>query len=606
MPTRVLLAPGLRLADLQDPQLPNLNTLARTGTLALVNGLTARGQAELRLGLAGLPGPKLAAGRGRFLLPAIDRPYGVAADLDALARATADFVPLAIVEPGDLERALRYALLCFPEPAARHRAAALADLDLLIGRLWPPLAARGGVLHLLVPVPATPGPLGMGLWVAAGASFRPGVFRTGSTRTPGVVARADVVAALKGGVGPSLAVLPGSLADLDRLARDSERAERLRRPAWGLLRGGLLLLAAIALPVAARPRLARALLPAALALLLLAFLTGDLVAAPGWARAAWHGAILMVTVGTACVRREAAVPLLAAIVLLLLGEVLSGGHLLRWSALGYSLALGARSYGIGNEAVGVLLGATILLPFAAAPLWRGTRCAAWMGALLWLLVTVAIGSPTHGSDFGGALSSALAAGVALPALHGQRLKARHLLLALAALVVLGVLLALWDASRPPEARSHLGRLVASAGKEGLAPLAAVAKTKAATALRVAGSVWGLLLVVEAWIGWVLLRRASRGRGRLARIDAAPDAGGGAGGDRSPRPADTPALSVGLRQLLPAAAALLLFNDSGVVAASLCLALLPAGAAAVAAGTPIEGAARSLPPGSDPPLEARAG
>lgn len=622
-----MLAPGLGLKELADVRYPNLAALAASGAVGLMNVTNADwredlasacltlGSGERRAWRPEAPGePPLllgerfqAAGRrvcaltvgsrwggGELLLavgdatrraahtprPAflsdLERPFGVAADLPVLLRAarrSLDRCDLLAVDPGDLERARRYAPFCLPERAAAHAHAARRDLDRLIGALWPQARSMGGQLFLVSPVAGTDGPWGLGLLVAAGPPWPRGLLTSPSTRLPGLVTNLDLLPTLlaqAGLDGADLAGRPfrstgaGGLGELERLARWSARAETARGPAWDLLRAGLIALLLLSALTRVRSRLRRTLLPAALWLFLVVLLAGDLVAPPGAARAAAHAVLvgLAVAAGWALSRWE--LPLLGALVLLLLGDLSSGGHLLRWSPLGHSVALGARYYGIGNELAGLLLGVTLLLPFAAcsaarhAP--RARRRAAWAGVALYGLVIAAVGSPVLGANFGGALAAALVFALAVPVLLGLRARVRHVALALGVLLLAGMLFALWDARRPPEAQSHVGRLIAAARHDRGAPLARALAGKAQTAARVTFSLWGLLLLGELVVGLWLLRRATL-----------PDPS-----DPSPLP------ERGLRLLLPAAAGMLLFNDSGVIGAALALALLPAGAAALPA------------------------
>lgn len=198
------------------------------------------------------------------------------------------------------------------------------------------------------------------------------------------------------------------------------------------------------------------------------------------------------------------------------------------------------------------------MPFAAAAALPDHRGAvAWGGALLYGVTLTLVGSPAAGADFGGALAAAVAFALALPALAGRRLRARHALAALAACLAVAALFAAWDATRPPADRSHLGRLVTAVRAGGLEPLAAIVAGKAITAARVTFGLWGALALAEAAIGMALLRSA---------------------------PSANP-LRAGFALLVPTAVALLLFNDSGVIAAALALAPLPIAAAVLAEELP---------------------
>lgn len=119
--------------------------------------------------------------------------------------------------------------------------------------------------------------------------------------------------------------------------------------------------------------------------------------------------------------------------------LLHGGDLLRWSGFGYVLQEGARYYGVGNEMAGSLLGAQsgFLL----------TEGAGW-GLLRWLATALAVGAPFWGANVGAMLSALCVAGV-------QALRSRRTLLWGAGAVVALVLgIVVWEALSPHP--SHLG------------------------------------------------------------------------------------------------------------------------------------------------------
>ncbi|MFC5446872.1 hypothetical protein [Paenibacillus aestuarii] len=179
----------------------------------------------------------------------------------------------------------------------------------------------------------------------------------------------------------------------------------------------------------------------------------------------------------------------------------TGAHAMKYSPLSYDPMIGARYYGIGNEYMGVMIGALILGVTAALqrrhdrePALHGggqgesaprtlaeleTAAAAeappaaakpartvWMAACAaFLLVTVCLAAPSLGANAGGALSAAVAFGVAgVLITAGSRWRERRLsrgIALLAALLALGFV-ALWllnSADSPVAAarESHVGR-----------------------------------------------------------------------------------------------------------------------------------------------------
>jgi hypothetical protein len=633
-PVLLLLAPGLSLTDLDDPGFPNLGRLAQRSCIGLMNvtmaawrtdlasacltlgagirtaapsgfapaldgiRLNANALDRLRAGAkprrawgslgASLDGSGTRTGLvvassqttrpiGAELLLAVmnrsgavaeaadatalvrrahDRPYGVAADLTGVAAAARRLLArcdLVAVDAGDLERARQYAPLCLPARAAAHRLGAMQDLDRLLGEVVPEALRRDGTLFLLSPVAADAHPFGVAL--VAGPHWPAGLLTSPATRTPGLVTNTDLLPTLADGSGPrgrGYRSVPGELDDLQRLATATLRVEAIRPLAWGILRGALLLVALLAAIPRSRP-IARRLLPVPYVVPGLLLLAGDLIVPPPGPAALVHAVTgILILLALLLPRRDESVSLrlallTGAITALILGDLATDARLLRGSPLGYSLSLGARYYGIGNEAAGLLLGSALLLPFAlAGSSRRASRAAAAAGLVLYGVVAFALGSPSLGADFGTALAAVAAAALALPRLFRRRISAWHVAYALIASLLGAVLLALWDAGRAPELQTHLGRLVAEMQTRGITPLVTALVGKASTGLRVATGLWGVLVVLQTGIGLALLRHAPR----------------------------TTTLSDGVSLLVPTAVALILFNDSGVIAAALALAPLP--------------------------------
>jgi hypothetical protein len=219
------------------------------------------------------------------------------------------------------------------------------------------------------------------------------------------------------------------------------------------------------------------------------------------------------------------------------------GPLLTDSWLGYSVTEGARYYGVGNETAGALLGTCTPL---IQPLLCGRRALA--GATILVTFAVLLAWPGGGANLGASVAFALAGGVAASiATRGDRRAA--VAASVGAVVVAAVAAAVFLVDRGDGA-SHLG--LAFANADGLG---AIALRKAALNARLlVHSPWALCLVASV----ALLPTARR---RLVRAEAAS------------------ALTV----LIVGAAAMLVANDSGVVAAGMALAVgLPALLAANAA------------------------
>ncbi len=199
-------------------------------------------------------------------------------------------------------------------------------------------------------------------------------------------------------------------------------------------------------------------------------------------------------------RRHPLAPLawvMGATVAVLALDVATGARLQTASVLGYSPHTAARFYGLGNSAFAVLAATTILagvLHLEHAPRRREALVAV---AALFAFVLVLDGAPSLGDDVGGVLTLGPVFALTLVALAGRRITWRVVAVALVGtLAVLGVAAGI-DLLRPPEARTHLGRVVADT-LDGHGGLGSTIARKAEANLRVfRASIWAWLVPIVA-------------------------------------------------------------------------------------------------------------
>jgi hypothetical protein len=350
-----------------------------------------------------------------------------------------------------------------------------ADLHAVDAAIAAELAARppGSVL-LVVGLAASPGEDRARLTVALADGLPRGALSSASTRRPEYVQLIDVaptVLALLGrapdarmsgqpwrssGAAPS----PATLADLDRRATAQKR---VTVPFFVILLAAQLALLAV---LRRRLRGVEAVLLAGAAGPAASFLAG---LAPWWRAPLPLAALLAVSLAWAALlaglalvgpwRRRPDGPVVAvcaATALVVAADLLTGGHLQITSVTGYSPLVAGRFAGIGNVAFGVLA-AGVLLATAGLAAGRRPRAALAVVAAAGLVTVAVDGAPPWGSDVGGVL--ALVPGFVLLALllTGARASLVRLGLAAAAGAAVVVALALADAARPAERRTHLGR-----------------------------------------------------------------------------------------------------------------------------------------------------
>ena len=222
--------------------------------------------------------------------------------------------------------------------------------------------------------------------------------------------------------------------------------------------------------------------------------------------------------------------LVSGVVFILMVDMAKGGPLMHSSLLGYSAVEGARYYGIGNEAMGLLVGSALVVAARLWPLGKYSK-ACTLGLLIG--VTILLGLPQAGAKAGGLLVASSAFGTFLWEKHGGKWSWRIIaFVGMASVGLLGVV-ALGDSLLQPSHQSHMGEAIQRIRSDGFGEARGIIIRKLAVEGRLAWhSTWAALL----WIGIVCLRQV--------------------------RP-----LSIAG---FVAVAACFLFNDAGTVAAALCL------------------------------------
>ena len=228
---------------------------------------------------------------------------------------------------------------------------------------------------------------------------------------------------------------------------------------------------------------------------------GMVAAFSPWARRTrWHTAAVVAAVTAAVIVADAA----------------TGSPLSLDGPFADNPIIAGRFHGVGNVAF-ALLGAGTLIAAAAIAAGRGPRRAAAAVFGLGAGAVAVDGLPALGDDFGGVLALLPAVAVLGLVVSRVRLDWRHVLAVLAATVVTAAGFALYDYSRPPALRTHLGRFVGQIA-DGSAGAVIGRKLDASLATVTDG--------LPRWIvvGWIVLAVAAalgRRRGRL-RVVASVD------------------------------------------------------------------------------------
>jgi hypothetical protein len=195
--------------------------------------------------------------------------------------------------------------------------------------------------------------------------------------------------------------------------------------------------------------------------------------------------------------------LLGLLLLLHVGDVVTGAHLQISTVFGYSPTVGGRFAGFGNLAFGQVAAAAILLGGITAHMLGGRRGLTVALAILGVAL-VADGMPFWGADVGGVLACVPAFALVALGLSGRTVSARRLAALAAAGVAAVVALGFVDMARPAEQRTHLGRLFEQIGSDGLRPFTDAVQRKIAENLSVIPtSIWiPLVPSVLAFYAWL--------------------------------------------------------------------------------------------------------
>jgi hypothetical protein len=401
-----------------------------------------------------------------------------------------------------------------------------------------------------------------------------GLLTSSSTRVPGIVINADFAATLFDYFGlhsetnlvgqpmrvvPQREAAPGLVERLHSIALSYGQRNNLLRgfvdaAVFLLLLGAAALVAVPALPVSLAGLLRWLLLAVfalPLALLVLPLFQAESIAVA----ASILTAVVVVIVAVAgLASRRPWWWIALALVVVVAADLLSGGFLLRTSALGHSPVVGARYYGIGNEGGGLLLAAALLvaLPWAqgSPTLWRRAAAVVFL-VFVWVL----LGHPRLGANFGLAIGAGFGFVYAGLRLFVTRPRLRHLGIGAAILLTALGLVALADVLRGTGAQSHVGRFIAEMQVEGAKPFFTLVGRKLAVNVGLTQGRWAYLGLSSLALLFVqfLVARQTPVLGRR---------------DRQLFAAVIPAALIG-------AAASFAFNDSGTVAAATALVLVAA-------------------------------
>lgn len=232
----------------------------------------------------------------------------------------------------------------------------------------------------------------------------------------------------------------------------------------------------------------------------------------------------------------------------LLLDLFFGANLIKQSSLGYDPMSGARYYGLGNEYMGVLVGAALMGGASLLESFRPQKNLLSPLFFFFGLVLLVIAAPWWGTNFGGAVTAAVAFSYFFLQSRGIRVTPQ-VLCGLGGVLGLGLfLLFAGDLSREVEAQSHIGRTAFLVKEGSWGTLGEIIERKLTLSFKlIRYALWSRALLATL-LGLAFF--ISRPEGIFKRL-----------GERYPF------LTLGFKSLFLASVAALIFNDSGIVAAA---------------------------------------
>jgi hypothetical protein len=139
-------------------------------------------------------------------------------------------------------------------------------------------------------------------------------------------------------------------------------------------------------------------------------------------------------------------------------DILAGGYLMNRAALSYDLVVGGRYYGIGNEYMGVVIGAAILGTASMLQLYpKYKKILLLVSGAIFTGLIFFFAAPTIGSKAGGAITATVGFSVAIYRYLHRKINLKSALVLLGALLGGVVVLAVFNYIFPVGEQSHIGR-----------------------------------------------------------------------------------------------------------------------------------------------------
>lgn len=512
----------------------------------------------------------------------ITYPGGLLTDHDYLLdkfKECSSKADLIIVESGDTARITKMHSLIAEDRFKEAKRTAIRRVDNLLGKLLTRLDLTKERIMVVVPTPSNQAQQKgkkLNLTILAGSVVKHGLLTSSTTKRLGIITNLDIAPTVLTSLGikKDFAKLSGNLLNSTKVKFPLSKLEQMdsrinKTFTWRpILIKGFILLQIITLVLAAVVILAKRRVKLTLkkiveySLLALLVLPIFLLFFTLFVRLNVYLIIvlfLLFSLGTSYLLKRyfdyelMPILLLANLVsCLLIYDIWTGAGLMKTSVLGYSPVIGARYYGLGNEFMGILIGAVLIGVTGVLDCFSSYKQGEdYILLTIFILVVITIGHSQLGANFGGLITSLAAFSFTYGLIKGYLFNFRKILVIIVLIGLLAGSLVAYDALSPNSESTHIGRTIRLIEENGFSVIAKIASRKLKMNLKLLRwTIWAKVILAFIVILAILFRYPV---GVVRNIIA-----------------DYPYLRYGFGGVICGSIVTMLVNDSGVVATATLL------------------------------------
>lgn len=458
-------------------------------------------------------------------------PYGIKTNYDLMIGAYKELAPksgVTILELGDLHRLERYKANLAPEIYIKLREIILSDIDLFIKNVYNLIDEKNTRIVILSPTPSSLAAYsGKRLTpvILAGNGIEDGIVISDTTRRHGIIGNIDIAPYIAAYFNSNINFFTGKPVDVlprkDKFAFVDEiynNTAFIYKNRLGILFSFAIyeiiisLITFVVIQIAGKYNLkfyryieyfllSNMAIPIAILIL------------PLFKAVSIYEAIIKIVILTVLITSasifirkktlDSIIFLSGLMCILLTIDIIMGSGLIKTSFLGYDPIIGARYYGIGNEYMGMMVGATLVFTTALLDRYRIHKAFVFF---IFIAITIVIGFPKLGANVGGTITAAFAFMFVMLKLYNSKLEFKHYAYIMSSVFVFVLFVALVDLY-VIESSSHLANAIRQINNDGMDVIYSIIKRKVAMNLKLFGiSIWSKVLVSSLVILGILFYR----------------------------------------------------------------------------------------------------